>query len=122
MNMQWRGTKFIEFWFSSFALISTGESIGVNASPGYLFHGISTHNPRSIDRLLRLYEERRPHDLARQRRSHPSRTAERDRVGHAPILPRRDRLGAFQLELVQQLNGVLTLRAQRSRPCGRRQL
>ncbi|KAG0658490.1 hypothetical protein C6P46_005733 [Rhodotorula mucilaginosa] len=29
MNMQWRGTKFIEFWFSSFALISTGESIGI---------------------------------------------------------------------------------------------
>ena len=28
--MQWRGTKFIEFWFSSFALISTGESIGVS--------------------------------------------------------------------------------------------
>ncbi|GAA5992258.1 hypothetical protein JCM10908_001843 [Rhodotorula pacifica] len=29
MNMQWRGTRFIEFWFSSFALISTGESIGI---------------------------------------------------------------------------------------------
>ncbi|GAA5875055.1 hypothetical protein JCM3774_003416 [Rhodotorula dairenensis] len=29
MNMQWRGTKFIEFWYSSFALISTGESVGI---------------------------------------------------------------------------------------------
>lgn len=32
MNLQWGGSKFIQFWYSSFALISAGESIGVSDS------------------------------------------------------------------------------------------
>lgn len=30
MNLQWGGTRFLQFWFASFALISAGESVGVS--------------------------------------------------------------------------------------------